>query len=174
METINDRRLSLNTGKGITDDLLARLSAFVSSRVGLHFPREKWRDLRRGLASASRELGFEDTKSCARWIMSSPLTKEQIEILASHLTVGETYFLREMKVLDILREKVLPPLLRARRDEERSLRIWSAGCSSGEEPFSIAILLQEMGAALWDVKISILATDINPHVLHKEIGRAHV
>jgi chemotaxis protein methyltransferase CheR len=153
---------------GIAGDLLAKLSIFIATHMGLHFPVGKWRTLERGVISAAREFGFEDPESYIRWIMSSPLSREQIEILASHLTIGETYFLREKRSLEVLREDILPETISARRGDGRQLRIWSAGCSTGEEPFSVAILLDAMGTALRDWNISIIATDINPRAL----GRA--
>ena len=153
--------------EGMPEEMLAGLSEFIAAHMGLNFPRKRWRDLERGIVSAACEFGFDEPESFVRWIVSSPLSSEQIEVLASRLTVGETYFLREKRVLEILKEDILPRLLRARGDKERSLRIWSAGCASGEEPFSIAILLDEMGTALRGWNISILATDINPHALRK-------
>ncbi|HKX28296.1 MAG TPA: CheR family methyltransferase [Blastocatellia bacterium] len=135
--------------------------------MGLSFPRENWRDLVRGLESAAPEFGFEGAESCARWLLSSPLTRGRIEVLARHLTVGETYFFRESKTFEILRERLLPELIQARRETSPSLRIWSAGCCTGEEPYSIAILLNQMIPDLAEWKISILATDINLQFLQK-------
>ncbi|MFA7346682.1 MAG: CheR family methyltransferase [Desulfurivibrionaceae bacterium] len=150
---------------GVADNLLARFSDFVAAHTGLHFPRKQWRALERGMACAAREFGFEDPEACLRWIMASPLSREQIEILARHLTVGETYFLREKRSLEVFEEEIVPELIRTRQGDERHLRIWCAGCSTGEEPFSVAILLTAMGAALRDWHISIIGTDINPHAL---------
>ncbi len=151
----------------LSDILLSRLSKSVAAQMGLHFPRERWLDLERGIGSAAREFGFQDAESCIQWLVSSPLTKNQIEILASHLTVGETYFFREKKSFEILEDHILPELIRSRRGTERRLRIWTAGCSAGEEPYSIAILLSKMIADLKDWNMTILATDINPRFLQK-------
>jgi len=147
--------------------LLSGLSDFVATRLGLHFPEERWRDLQRGLVAAASEFGFEDAESCARWLLSAALERNHIEVLASHLTVGETYFFREKSSLDVFREHIVPALLRLRRDGERRLRIWSAGCCTGEEPYSIAMLLDSLipNPMAWNV--TILATDINPSFLRK-------
>lgn len=128
--------------------------------------RERWHDLERRLGSAAREFGFKDIEACIQWLMSAPLTKSQIEILASYLTVGETYFFREKKSFEILEEQILPELIHSRQAERR-LRIWSAGCCTGEEPYSLAILLSKMIFDLKDWNITILATDINPRFLQK-------
>ncbi|MCK4359953.1 MAG: chemotaxis protein CheR [Candidatus Cloacimonetes bacterium] len=151
----------------ISDILLFKFSKFVTNQMGLHFPKNRWNDLERGIRSAAIEFGFEDAVSCIQWLLSSQFSKNQIEILASHLTVGETYFLREKKTLEILENDILPELIRSHRGTEHSLRIWSAGCSTGEEPYSIAILLRKMIPDLKDWNITILATDINTCLLQK-------
>ncbi|MGE0680209.1 MAG: CheR family methyltransferase [Candidatus Binatia bacterium] len=152
---------------GLSDQLLSQLSEFVADHIGLHFSRERWRDLERGLRSATREFGASDVESCAQGLLSASLTKQQIEILASHLTVGETYFFREKSSFAILEDHILPELIRIRRGAERHLRIWSAGCCTGEEPYSIAILLDRVLPAPRQWRVTILATDVNPRFLQK-------
>jgi chemotaxis protein methyltransferase CheR len=149
----------------LSPDLLGQLSQFIISRMGLHFPQERWGDLANGLASAAREQGVRDTDAYAHRLLSSPLTRREIETLASHLTVGETYFFREKQSFDVLEGHVLPELIRLRRDDGMRLRIWSAGCCTGEEPYSVAMLLDRMIPNLADWNITILATDINPRFL---------
>ena len=151
----------------VSDTLLSRLSELLDAQIGLHFPRQRWSDLERGIRSALRDFGFKDEESCMQWLVSAPLTKSQIEILASHLTVGETYFFRDKKSFDILADQIFSDLIRSRRNAEKHLRIWSAGCATGEEPYSIAILLSKMLPDLTDWNITILATDINPRFLRK-------
>jgi len=148
---------------------LSQLSKSIARQMGLHFPRERWADLERGIRSATREFDFEDVASCIQWLISSSLTKKTIELLASYLTIGETYFFRESKTFGILEKQILPELIRSRRRNEKCLRIWSAGCATGEEPYSIAILLRRMIPDLKDWNITILATDINPKFLDKAL-----
>ena len=150
----------------LSDSLMLRLSEFLAAQVGLHFPQQRWGDLARGIAAAARDLGMPDAESCARWLPGAPLTRKEIEILASHLTVGETYFFRDRKTFEILEERVLPELLRGRAAERR-LRIWSAGCCTGEEPYSIAMLLDRLIPDRGDWNATLLATDINPRFLRK-------
>lgn len=153
--------------QGIPDTVLARLSAVLTAVMGLRFPQERWRNLEMGIESAAREFGFEDTASCIDWLMTSNLTRRQVETLASFLTVGETYFFRDSRTLEIFEREILPDLIRLRRAGERRLRIWSAGCSSGEEPYSIAVLLHRTLPDLAQWQITILATDINTASLRK-------
>ncbi|MFQ6042088.1 MAG: CheR family methyltransferase [Candidatus Poribacteria bacterium] len=152
----------------ISDALLSQVSEVVAAQMGLRFPKERWRDLKRGIDSASREFGFKAAESCLQQLVSSRLTKKQIEILASYLTVGETYFFREKRSFEILEKRILPELIRSRRrNGGNRLRIWSAGCCTGEEPYSIAILLSKMIDDLQDWDVTILGTDINPRFLKK-------
>jgi chemotaxis protein methyltransferase CheR len=148
-------------------DLLEAVNARLAQRIGLSFARERLIDLRRGLHHAARELGEHDFEAWARRLISSSLTAADIEILARHLTVGETYFFRDERSFEILREKILYPLIRERSGSEQSLRLWSAACSSGEEAYSLAILLHEIVPRIADWRITVLATDLNPDALKK-------
>lgn len=146
---------------------LEQLSHTVAEHLGLHFPPSRWADLQRGIQSITHERGFADARACAQWLASAALTKSQIEVLASHLTVGETYFFRDAHVFDALRERVLPDLITSRRGGDRRLRLWSAGCSSGEEAYSLAILVRQLLPLAHDWNVTILATDLNPRMLQK-------
>lgn len=151
----------------LTEDRLSRLADFVREYVGLSFPRERRGNLEEGIRSAAREFGFKDVESCLDWLFSTTLEKAQVEVLASHLTVGETYFFRDRNSFQILEERILPPLIQARAAGEKRLRIWSAGCATGEEPYTLAIVLCRLIPDLRDWNITILATDINPRFLEK-------
>ena len=155
----------------LPDSLLPSLSEFIAVRTGLHFPPERWGDLERGIAAAAPDLNFPDGETCARWLLSAPLTRRMNarnvdEVLASHLSIGETYFFREKRSLEILVEQVPPQLMQARRYERR-LRIWSAGCSTGEEAYTIAMLLDGLIPDIKAWNITLLATDFNPEFLRK-------
>ena len=151
----------------LSDDRLQQLSDFVAARMGLYFPRKRWVDLERQTNSAAREFGFADADAFLSWLLSSPLTREQIEMLASHLTVAETYFWREPQVFEALRDQILPALIHQREQSNKRLRIWSAGCATGEEAYSITIVLRQLIPDLKNWNITLLATDINPHILRR-------
>ena len=129
---------------GVPEALWPRLSEFIAEHIGLHFPPERRPDLQRALTAVAAEFGFANSARCADWLLSSPLTRPQLHTLASHLTVGETYFFRERKTFEALAQHVLPELIRCRRGREQRLRLWSAACSTGEEPYSLAILVQQL------------------------------
>lgn len=147
--------------------LFSQLSELIAARMGLYFPKARWHDLERGIASAAPEFGLKDVESCIQWLLSSPWTQGQISTLAAHLTVGETYFFREKRGVDLLEEHILPELIGSRRGAGKHLRIWSAGCATGEEPYSVAILLHQVLPDLKDWDITLLATDMNPRFLQR-------
>src|SRR5712691_9255156 len=97
--------------RSIPDELLSQAAERIAAQLGLHFPPARWDDLERGIGAAARELDFRDLESFVRSFVSSPLTKSEIEVLASHLTIGETYFFRDNKTFEILQDHVLPELI---------------------------------------------------------------
>ncbi len=149
----------------VSEPLLSRLSEVVSDRMGLHFPPERQADLAKAMSAACLQLDFETPESLTHALVSSPWTKEQVETLANYLTVGESYFFRDKKTLEILEQEIFPELIRSRRGVDQRLRIWSAGCCRGEEPYTIAILLHRLIPDLQDWRITIVATDINSRFL---------
>jgi chemotaxis protein methyltransferase CheR len=146
---------------------LALFNRFITGTMGLFYREERLAELGQRMATVCREFGFADPEQCMLWLMSAPPSKEQLEVLARALTIGETYFFRDPQSYRVLETEILPALIRSRLKEEKRLRIWSAGCSTGEEPYSIAILLSRMLGNLGDWNITILATDLNPQALEK-------
>lgn len=149
------------------DTLLERMSRFVAAELGLSFPPDRRADLWRDLEAAAFEEGFENPSEYAEWLMSTPLTRSELQGLINHLTVGETYFFREEKTLRALAAHVLAPLIERRRSHGRHLRLWSAACSTGEEAYTLAMLVQQLLPDWRDWRIEILATDINERSLEK-------
>src|SRR6185369_2626284 len=144
---------------------LALFNRFIARTMGLHIKDERLNELAQKVVSISRDFGYDDPEECMLWLMSAPLSREQADILARSLTIGETYFLRDPQSFHALEKHILPEIIRNRRT--KSLRIWSAGCSTGEEPYSIAILLSRILPDPDDWNIMLLATDINPVALER-------
>lgn len=162
-QVLNPRETGIN--RVIPDGIMSRFSELIASRIGLNFPRERWDELEKKIISASGDFNFSDAESCIKWFLSTGLTKKHLEALAGHLTIGETYFFREIKSFEILEKHILPEIIHSRK--EKFLRIWVAGCSTGEEPYSISILLKRIIPDLKDWNITILATDINTNAIRK-------
>lgn len=148
---------------------LSKLSDWLAGCMGLNFPVERSADLERGMAAAASAFGMPNAACCADWLLSATPTRAQIETLASCLTIGETYFFRDECCFTALETHVLPELIQARMKHERRLRIWSAGCCTGEEPYSAAMLIDRLVPDAHDWNISILATDINPAFLRRAV-----
>ncbi len=148
--------------------VLEAFGKFLETRTGLHYAPERRVELGRAVSIMAGELGFPDATACMRHFLATEPTRNQIEILASHLTIGETYFFREPQSFQALAQTVLPPLIATRRQTGAPyLRIWSAACSTGEEAYSVAMLLDGMIPDIADWNITILATDINPRSLRR-------
>ena len=145
---------------------LLRLNDHLSKHLGLTSPAERLADFQHKIIAASKEFGM-DPADCVNWLLSAPLTEAQIHTLSYHLTIGETYFFREPRTFEILEDEVLSKLIRQRRNSHKYLRIWSAGCCSGEEPYSLAMLLTRMIPDIESWRISILGTDINAQFIKK-------
>lgn len=124
-------------------------------------------ELLRKLEHAASDFGFDDSTKFGHWLLKNNLTEKQLGDLASHLTIGETYFFRERKSFDFLEQIYLPGLIRKRFESERYLRVWCAGCATGEEAYSLAIALTQSIPDIHRWTVSILATDINNAFLEK-------
>jgi chemotaxis protein methyltransferase CheR len=117
------------------------------------------------LTPLARSLGMASASELVAQLRKSPageLHRKAVDAMATH----ETSFFRDRKPFDALREHVLPPLL-ARRADRRRLDVWCAGCSTGQETYSIAILLREHFPKLADWNVSILATDLSADALEQ-------
>jgi chemotaxis protein methyltransferase CheR len=150
----------------IADAQLSRLSDLVARHLGLHFPKDRWLDLQRGVCAAAQEGGCQHgLDHYVQELLLPALTQKNLDAVASYLTVGETYFFREQRSLEVFEREIVPELIRMRTGEV--IRIWSAGCATGEEPYSIAIMLSRLMAGLEKWNIEILATDLNSKSLQK-------
>lgn len=149
----------------VEEPWLAPLADLIRRRFGLDFPPARWPDLLRGLRAAAREQGDDDLGAFARRMLADRSDAAPLQGLAEALTVGETYFFREPRSFEVLADDILPPLIDARRSGSRHLRLWSAGCCTGEESYSLAIVLDRLLPAHEEWKVTILATDMNQRFL---------
>lgn len=153
--------------KSNSDINLNIFAEFVLRETGLYFSKERLPEVERNFHLISKELGFSHISSFVKWMTFDKPTIDQIKIIAKYLTVGETYFFREKETFEILKNKLIPEIISQRQKKNKTLRIWNAGCSSGEEPYSIAILLKRIIPDIKSWNISIIGTDINPVALKK-------
>jgi chemotaxis protein methyltransferase CheR len=140
------------------------LRKLLRERSGLDLSSDKQYLVESRLIPLARRNGLSGLGELVARIKigSEALTSEVVEAM----TTNETFFFRDKIPFDHLRETILPALLQARANR-RSLRIWSAASSTGQEPYSIAMCLKELGAALAGWRVEILATDLSQGVLEK-------
>ncbi len=147
--------------------ILTELSNHIREKLGMYFPERKHGELRLKLNELGKENGFKKTTDFINHLLQNINDQKQIELLASKLTVGETYFWRDRELFRVLEENIFPDLIREKEKTNKTIRIWSAGSSSGEEAYSVAILLKRLIPNIKQWNISILATDINIDSLNK-------
>jgi len=146
----------------LSDPYFSRLKALVIEVTGMAFYADKDNDLALIVSDRMAECGVT---GCALYLERLQADSGEMEALVAELTIGETYFFRHMEQFQALRQVVLPDILE-RNAETRRLRIWSAGCATGPEPYTLAILLKrEFGARIDGWHVSILGTDINQKFL---------
>jgi chemotaxis protein methyltransferase CheR len=146
----------------IQQALLASISELVTARFGLNFPKERWPDLERRTADYLRSTGMSLETGKLAELVSRRAKPDELQAFANHLTIGETHFFREVRGLEILTSHIVPNWMEQHgADERRFLRIWSAGCATGEEPYSIAMALREKVSARMQRRIAVFGTDLN-------------
>ncbi|EKQ50380.1 MULTISPECIES: protein-glutamate O-methyltransferase CheR [unclassified Clostridium] len=148
----------------ITENEFIKLSKYIKENYGINLKEEKKMLVIGRLHNVLAELNFDSFSKYYDYIIADK-TGKAVSTLINKITTNHTYFMREKNHFNFLREKVLPYLVSSAKD--RDLRIWSAGCSSGEEAYTIAMILDEFfkeEKLWWDKKL--LATDISEKVLN--------
>jgi chemotaxis protein methyltransferase CheR len=147
----------------IPSEVLVELAVLLKERVGLHVRQEGQSALRIALAARLEELtGSIAAPAAYLALLRSDAGDEELRRLLPLVTVGKTSFFRDERQFGAL-EALLPELLRRPRAGGRRVAIWSAGCATGEEPYSIAMAAAEAGAD--PEQVEILATDVNPEAV---------
>ena len=150
----------------ISVEQFQRLSQQIYQKLGLYFDERKIYFLKKRVEKRMEVLGIDDPRDYV--FMVSYADKEGVEMqaLANLVTTNETYMFREYDQLQAFANHCLPEVLSAKQARgQRTLRIWSAGCSSGEEPYTLAMIVQDVfpQAQSWDCEI--VATDIDENML---------
>jgi len=140
------------------------LRDFINGYCGLWFDDDSAFFVERRLRNRLRERQLGSFLDYYYLLLYGPEREEELTKLLDVLTTNETYFFREMNQLRTLTEEIVPELIQ-RQGSRRRLRIWSAGCSTGEEAYTLAILLLEH-PALAGRQVEIFASDISQRVLH--------
>lgn len=150
----------------LSDEDYVRFTRLARDVFGLAFPEKRRTELEIGVRRAFAASTCTNLDGYYAILSDPDEGALELERLANSLTIGETHFFRDAGQFDALANHVLPEIIERKRSS-RTLRIWSAGCASGEEPYSIAMLLRELIPNLSDWSITILGTDINTQHLER-------
>jgi chemotaxis protein methyltransferase CheR len=137
---------------------------YVEERIGLHYSEKQLPILASKISAAAEDLGYNSCLEACKDLLKG--SERFAKYLVSALTNGQTYFFRNQAHFDFLSNKRLFELASLSK-EDRRLTIWSAGCATGEEPYSLAIWIHEHAPELWSENLEIVATDINPVFLER-------
>jgi chemotaxis protein methyltransferase CheR len=141
------------------------LRKIIYERSGIHFPDNKKYVLESRLSRRLQELEIDDYDQYAQLLSTGPFQQDEFQEMFNKITINETSFFRNEPQLEVFEKQFLPKLLEARASARR-LRLWSAACSSGEEPYTLAMQVHRtLGLRLSDWRVEILGTDISEKVL---------
>jgi chemotaxis protein methyltransferase CheR len=147
----------------LPEDVFRLIRDIIKDYCGLYFDDASRYLLEKRLSRRVRNHHLNDFRDYYRFIRYDKRAEEELTAIMDVLTVNETYFFREQNQLNAFSEEILEELKTVNRDR-KTLRIWSAGCSTGEEPYTIAMLINERGHFNgWDIEIH--GSDINQRVL---------
>ena len=147
----------------LTSDEWIQIRDFIYQKTGLYFSDDKKEYLQRRVKIAMSQC---NSKTVDEYMKILDTDKGVFKSLLELITTNETYFFRDIPQLEIFANNVLPEILTKKaNNKDFKLRIWSAGCSTGEEPYTIAIILKEQLEYFGDWNIEIIGTDISERVL---------
>ncbi len=159
--------------EGPAESELVRIRDVIYQAAGIFHPDNKLRLLQDRCDRRMKELKLQTLREYSECLTIHPGRQAELIALLNEITIGETCFFRNQPQLDALRQVVIPNILKAKSGLPiRRLRIWSAGCSTGEEPYTVRmVLLEEANGQLKDWSTEILATDLNERSLaHAQQG----
>lgn len=134
----------------------------IAQRTGIVLHDHQLPNLRDTIRQGCGRFGFSGCIQFLQSLEASHGPTAELEFLIAGVTVGESYFFRDSEQIALLRDSLLPQLIAAKRDAgDLSLRIWSAGCSMGQEIYTIALLLHELIPDISSWRLHLLGTDIN-------------
>jgi chemotaxis protein methyltransferase CheR len=152
----------------ISVEQFQRLSQHIYQKLGLHFDEKKIYFLKKRVEKRMAALRIDDPQDYVFMVGYADPQGVEMQALANLVTTNETYMFREYDQLQAFANHCLPEVLSGKQARgERSLRIWSAGCSSGEEAYTLAMIVQEVFPQAQSWKCEIVATDIDENMLRR-------
>lgn len=152
----------INTGTiKIKDDEFVEMSDLIYKHSGITFTANKKYLLENRLSRRLNDLNFNTFKDYLYFLKYDSKGKSELRMMINLVTINETYFLREKAQIEYMVKNLIPGMMKSGK---KSFKILSAACSTGEEPYSIAIMLQEAGL-FSQARFDIIGTDINYNVV---------
>jgi chemotaxis protein methyltransferase CheR len=140
------------------------LRKFLKDNSGLDLSADKQYLIESRLLPLARKAGLSSIAELVQKLQAG--SRQMITDVVEAMTTNETFFFRDKVPFDHFRDHIMPEIIKARAGK-RSVRIWCAAGSTGQEPYSLAMCLKEMGAALTGWRVEIIATDLSQEVLEK-------
>ncbi|MDP4266699.1 MAG: protein-glutamate O-methyltransferase [Bacteroidota bacterium] len=153
----------------MTDADFNRLSIFINRELGIKMPKEKKIMLQSRLQKRLNEFSFNTFREYIDYVFSNAGKQTELLKMIDLVTTNKTDFFREPVHFEFLYEKVIPEILN-NINSRQPVKIWSAGCSSGEEPYTIAIVLSEFIENVQYFDYSIFGTDLSFRILDKALN----
>jgi len=147
------------------DDVFALLAKLLRDQSGLALPRDKEYLLESRLTPVARKHKFESIDAMCHAMRGGQKRDLERDVVEA-MTTNESFFFRDTGTFDIFRKSLLPGLLAARTGN-KTLRIWFAACSSGQEPYSVTMILEEERAKLTGWNVEMVATDISNEMVER-------
>lgn len=152
----------------LSEEEFRLLRDFIHERFGLYYDESQRPTLRSRLAPRLALLGLLSFEDYYRYLRFAPDRDEEQQRMVSHLTNNETYFFRELPQLDVFSGHVLRAIKERRASEgERRLHVLSAGCSTGEEPLTLGMILFDSGQFFWGWDVRVTGLDVDAAALEK-------
>ncbi len=168
MSSLFSKTISLRTELKISDPEFVQLRDYIYQQSGIYIADNRKYLLENRLANRLKELNLKSFAEYHHFLQYDPSKRQELSRLFEVVTTNETSFYRNPPQLAVFQNNVLPEVLdRQRKAGQRKLRIWSAGCSTGEEPYTIAMILHEVLRTeinSWDIRIN--ANDLSEAVLN--------
>ncbi|WP_197722129.1 CheR family methyltransferase [Sulfuriflexus mobilis] len=164
---VNAAWSGLDSMSGMDDTNYQQWKTLLEARTGMILPDERRSFLTTSLGIRMREIGFTDCQAYYDYVVSGRESVMEWAVLVDRLTVHETRFFRHMAAIDMLRELILPEWM-SQDEPPKTIQCWSVGCATGEEPYSLAMLLDHFqetdyckyyfGITASDISLAALAT----------------
>lgn len=148
----------------LQEDVFRLLRDLVSDYCGIFFDNDSRFLLERRLARRLELRGIKNFRDYYRFLLYDKKRDEELSSIIDVLTVNETYFFREEKQFKAFTDEICPEI-RSSKTESKTLRVWSAGCASGEEPYTLAMLFEDNPRIAEGLQVEIVGSDINQRVL---------